>query len=150
MRAAYVLYMHQYCAVQRRCRAADLSASIDAAADCVFNALEGGPEYIPAISIVYGNAYFKSCTFRGLSSVQLPGTPGQWNLALGAFQVDGLNATLVLEDCTLTNIYNERQLVVNAGGTVYSNNPQHTVCSHSLIAVRLLFHLRRVSADSCA
>lgn len=102
-----------------------------AAADCacVFNAFEGGLRHNSAISILHSSAYYRSCTFRGLSILQVLAIPRQWNLALGALYVQGFNASLVLDNCTLTNIYNKRPIVAAVGGLVCSDNPQHTVRS---------------------
>ena len=102
------------------------------AAECVFNALEGDSPYHRAVVVVNGNAYFKSCTFRGLSEVQVPETPGVWEPHIGALHVVGLNATMALENCTLTDIVNALPLVVSRGGRVYSDNPDHVVRSHHL------------------
>ena len=52
---------------------------------------------------------------------------GVWESSFGALHVNGLNATLALENCTLTDIVNPLPLVSSAGGRVYSDNPDHVV-----------------------
>ena len=97
------------------------------AADCVFNALEGDSRYHRSISVLNSNTYFRSCIFRGLSEERVPETPGELDAQFGALHIDGLNATLALENCTLTDIVNPLPLVVSRGGRVYSDNPDHVV-----------------------
>eukprot|EP00892_Ulva_mutabilis_P005772 jgi/Ulvmu1/3567/UM167_0001.1 len=92
---------------------------------CVFNALQGDDPYERAILVLNSNAYFNSCTFRGLSNERLPETAGQWSNVTGALQVVGVNATLALENCTLANIYNSVPIVISRGGLLYSDNAQH-------------------------
>eukprot|EP00892_Ulva_mutabilis_P005913 jgi/Ulvmu1/3694/UM017_0111.1 len=93
---------------------------------CVFNALEGDSKLERAMIIVNSNAWFKSCVFRGLSQAQELDVPGQWNPAYGALTANGLNTTVVLENCTIGRNYNEWLFVVSQGATLYSDNPQQT------------------------
>eukprot|EP00892_Ulva_mutabilis_P007594 jgi/Ulvmu1/5206/UM216_0001.1 len=93
---------------------------------CVFNWLAGDSPLHRVVSLVNGNAYFKSCDFRGLSKVQEPTFPGEWYSLVGALNVLGLNATLGLENCTIGNIYNEQPIVTSNGGRLFSDNPLHT------------------------
>ena len=78
------------------------------------------------------NAFFRSCIFRGLSEQRLPENPLEWDARVGALHVVGLNATLALDNCTITNIVNPVPLVVSLGGLVYSDNPDHVVRLHHL------------------
>lgn len=98
------------------------------AADCVFNALEGSTTRHWAIAVINSNAYFRSCIFRSLSENQQPELPHiEWERLHGALDVGGLNATLALENCTLTDIVNPLPLVASLGSLVYSDNPTHVV-----------------------
>ena len=96
------------------------------AADCVFNALEGDSIH-RAITVINSNTFFRSCIFQGLSVEQLPENPLEWDARVGALHVVGINATLALDNCTITNIFNPVPLVVSDGGRVYSDNPAHVV-----------------------
>ena len=49
---------------------------------------------------------------------------------MGALYVHGLNSTLALENCTLTNLINPLPLAIDHGGLVYSDNPDHLVRIH--------------------
>ena len=95
----------------------------------MFNALEGD-SFRPSIAVLNSNTFFRSCVFRGLSLERVPVNPGQREPRVGALQVHGLNATLALENCTLTDVINPLPLVINYGGRVYSDNPDHVVRYH--------------------
>lgn len=93
--------------------------------------MEGGESTHWAIDVSYSNAYFNSCTFRGLSREQEPENPEEWEPLYGALHVSGLNATLAFENCTLTAIANPLPLDVGFGGLVYSDDPAYVVRLHS-------------------
>ena len=112
----------------------------------MFNALEGD-SFTRAITVIHSNTFFRSCIFRGLSVDLVPENPGEWEPRIGALHVFGLNATLALENCTLSNIVNPLPLVVSRGGLVYSDNPGHVVRLHHHQLLDCLNRCSRPRAD---
>lgn len=113
---------------QTRSRAA-ITYKARCSADCMFSALRGDSIH-RVITIINSNTFFKSCIFRDLSEERQPENSEQGTNTAGAFTVFGLNATLVLENCTLTDIVTPLPLVVSHGGLVYSDNPEDVVRLH--------------------
>lgn len=96
-------------------------------ADSVFNACIGEAQAGVTVGVWDSNAYFKSCTFRGLSDDIPPESPGTWEPEYGAIHVSGLNASLVLDNCTISDIVNPEPIVFARGAYVFSDSAQHTV-----------------------
>ena len=112
----------------------------------MFNALEGD-SFNRAITVIKSNTFFRSCIFRDLSVEHVPENPGEWEARVGALHVAGLNATLALENCTLSNIVNPLPLVIGRGGLVYSDNPDHVVRFHHHQLLDCLNRCSRPRAD---
>ena len=97
--------------------------------DSVFSAFSGTSLGV-TIGVYYSNAHFKSCTFRGLSENIPPESPGVWESVYGAIHVSGLNASLILDNCTFSDILSPHSIGGNRGAYVFSDNSQNTVrCS---------------------
>lgn len=58
-----------------------------------------------------------------------PEVPGQWERLSGAILANGLNSTLVLDNCTLVDIQNSAEVVARFGALVYSDDPGREVRS---------------------
>lgn len=101
-------------------------------ADSEFSECQGRSN-ADAIRISTSNSYFQSCVFKGISRPNEAREPRDWPLLYGAVNVYGANATLVLENCTLSAIKNPDPIVLVNGGWVYSDDPEHVVrllCGH--------------------
>lgn len=110
-------------------------------ADSVFSACDGYARV--SVEIKNSNANFKSCVFRSISGAQPP-DPARDPVspASGALRVSGLNASLVLENCTMSDVRIE-PIVSGAGAYVFSDNAQNTVrCSMMHITVCHIFSCR--------
>lgn len=97
--------------------------------DSVISAFSGTTQGV-TVGVWDSNAHFKSCTFRGLSENIPPESPGVWESEFGAIHVSGLNASLILDNCTFSDILSPHSIGGNGGAYVFSDNSQNTVrCS---------------------
>lgn len=82
-----------------------------------------------AICIIHSSINFESCVFRKLSAPTLNSAAavGEWQRLYGAINVDGANSSLVLENCTFTDIRNPVPIALIKGAATYSDNSSQVV-----------------------
>lgn len=92
--------------------------------------------------MINSNVHFKSCVFRDLSEDLPPENSGGWNLEIGALNVFGVNATLALDNCTLSNIKNPVAIAAVRGASVFSSNPPQAVRASESAHQSVVLHVR--------